>query len=63
LRFLVICNGKELWSRESREAGWVATDVPLVDFGGQAVLLDLVTDSITKNWHDHCGWAGVMIGE
>ncbi len=61
LRFLVLCNGKELWSRESREAGWVEAAVSLADFAGQTVLLDLVTDSITKNWHDHCGWAGVRL--
>jgi len=61
LRFLVLCNGRELWSRESREAGWVEASVSLAGFAGQTVLLDLVTDSITKNWHDHCGWAGLMV--
>ena len=35
--------------------------VSLADFAGQTVLLDLVTDSITKNWHDHSGWAGLRI--
>ncbi len=61
LRFIVACNGKELWSRETRTAGWVETGVSLAEFAGQTVLVDLVTDSITKNWHDHCGWAGVTL--
>jgi hypothetical protein len=61
LRFLVVCNGKESWSRESRTAGWVEASVSLAEFAGQTVLLDLVTDSITKNWHDHCGWAGMSL--
>jgi hypothetical protein len=61
IRFIIACNGKELWSRETRTAGWVETEVPLAEFAGQTVLLDLVTDSIGKNWHDHSGWAGVKI--
>ena len=63
LFFKVFINGTQRFERFAfNTPGWVDAHVPLSEFAGETVLLELVTDSVESATCDWAHWADLLIG-
>ena len=60
--FKVLLNGQTRFERLAfNEPGWIDARIPLTEFSGETVLLELVTDSIENVGCDSVHWADLFI--
>lgn len=61
LFFKVLLNGQDRFEHFTKTPGWVDASIPMSDFAGETVLLELVTDSDGSPNCDWAHWADLLI--
>ena len=61
LFFKVLLNGQDRFEHFTETPGWVDASIPMSDFAGETVLLELVTDSDGSSHCDWAHWADLLI--